>query len=75
MLLQFLYSGWKNSLLTAAMKKAKFFRVKLNATGDAVVPTPAGSASPLTIRSVYSGLKTGIEIWQFLRMEEPFLHP
>jgi len=39
--------GWKNSLLTAAMKKAKFFRLKLNATGDAVIPTPAGSSSPL----------------------------
>ena len=39
--------GWKNSLLTASMKKAKIFRLKLNATGDLVVPTPAGSATPL----------------------------
>ncbi len=39
--------GWKNSLLTASMKKAKFFRLKLNATGDLVLPTPAGSATPL----------------------------
>ncbi len=39
--------GWKNSLLTAAMKKAKFFRMKLNASGDTVVSTPPGSASPL----------------------------
>lgn len=38
--------GWKNSVLTAAMKKAKFFRMKLNAAGDVVLPTPAGSASP-----------------------------
>ena len=39
--------GWKNSLLTAAMKKAKLFRLKLNAAGDVVVPTPLGSPSPL----------------------------
>ena len=29
------------------MKKAKFFRLKLNAAGDVVQPTPAGSATPL----------------------------
>ena len=39
--------GWKNSLLTASMKKAKFFRLKLNSAGDTVVSTPPGSASPL----------------------------
>ena len=39
--------GWKNSLLTASMKKAKIFRLKLNATGDLVLPTPPGSATPL----------------------------
>src|SRR5436190_14870941 len=39
--------GWKNSLLTASMKKAKIFRLKLNATGDLVLPTPAGSATPV----------------------------
>jgi PQQ-dependent dehydrogenase (s-GDH family) len=38
--------GWQNSLFTAAMKWARFFRLKLNATGDLVVPTPAGSPSP-----------------------------
>ena len=39
--------GWKNSLLTASMKKAKIFRLKLNAAGDLVLPTPAGSTTPL----------------------------
>ena len=39
--------GWKNSLLTASMKKAKIFRLKLNGTGDMVLPTPPGSATPL----------------------------
>ena len=29
------------------MKKAKIFRLKLNAAGDLVLPTPAGSATPL----------------------------
>jgi PQQ-dependent dehydrogenase (s-GDH family) len=39
--------GWQNSLMTAAMKKGKFFKLKLNSTGDVVMPTPAGSASPV----------------------------
>jgi trimeric autotransporter adhesin len=39
--------GWRNSLMTAAMKRAKFFRLKLNDAGDVIMPTPAGSASPL----------------------------
>ena len=38
--------GWRNSLLTAAMKKAKFFRLQLNGAGTNVMATPAGSASP-----------------------------
>lgn len=38
--------GWKNSLLLASLKKGKLFRLKLNASGDDVVPTPATASSP-----------------------------
>jgi trimeric autotransporter adhesin len=31
--------GWKNSLVAAGLKWGRFIRLKLNATGDAVVPT------------------------------------
>lgn len=34
-----LIPGWKNSLVAAGLKWGRFIRVKLNATGDAVVPT------------------------------------
>jgi len=32
--------GWKNSLLLASLKGGKVIRLKLNSTGDAIVPNP-----------------------------------
>lgn len=38
--------GWKNSVVMASLKKGKLFRLKLDNTGTAILPTPLGSASP-----------------------------
>jgi glucose/arabinose dehydrogenase len=37
-----LIPGWKNSLLSACLKGGRIMRTKLNASGDAIVPTAGG---------------------------------